>query len=457
MDYLIYKSLFPNQEFIEYPKNLYFIPSNCFGSFVSIKRTKISEFPYDVHGCIGNYGSNFANKSKEEIYKIVLDVGHSALYNDDRRKSFSPIYNDSQAKFEIELMLNPVLEINKSTGMIKGTNEYFNNDDYGLIYKGPNNSATYLPKVFENISWNSIKERIKRKSNNINSNGKFYAFRTKKISKKIISIIPTIRNKIFNSFLNFNNQYFIKEIPYILQEKNNIIYDSNQYVRNNGTLYDLYVLGFNNVILNKSINKYYNLFLKNKSIMRQASAFLLLCLEDSHKIEIICKYLLKNINNLEPNFERGEVLIGLIDKCNSQNIIFDAIQKMHVDFETQDVSIFRCNWEAKVLYIYKKKYSSTSFDNYAKKLMTKIELLANSYDLNTNTNYLVVTFEALMSLKNILYKRFSLNANNILFTCFYILLTRFKKDLIFFKDMKEARLDMTGHFIQGLKTLDNKS
>ena len=25
MDYLIYKSLFPNQEFIEFPKNLYFI------------------------------------------------------------------------------------------------------------------------------------------------------------------------------------------------------------------------------------------------------------------------------------------------------------------------------------------------------------------------------------------------------------------------------------------------
>ena len=48
MDYLIYKSLFPNQEFIEYPKILNFIPSNCFGSFGSIKRTKISEFPYDV-------------------------------------------------------------------------------------------------------------------------------------------------------------------------------------------------------------------------------------------------------------------------------------------------------------------------------------------------------------------------------------------------------------------------
>lgn len=452
MDYLIYKSLFPNQEFIEYPKNLYFIPNNCFGSFVSIKRTKISEFPYDIHGCIGNYGSNFVNKSKEEIYKIILDVGYSALYKDNRRESFPPIYHDSQAKFEIELMLNPVLEINKSNGMIKGSNNYFNNNDYGLIYKGPNNSATYLPKVFENISWKSIKERIKRKSNNINSNGKFYAFKTKKISKKIVPIIPIIRNTIFKSFLNFNNKHFIKEVPYLLKQKNTIIYDSKQYVRNNGTLYDLYVLGFNNSILNNSINKYYNLFLRNKSDMRQASAFLLRSLEDPNKIKVICKYLFKNINNLEPNFERGEVLISLIDKCNNQTIIFDAIQKMSDEFETQDISIFRCNWEAKVLYIYK----NSSFVNYAKKIMARIETIANSYDKHTETNYLVVTFEALMTLKHILNKKFSLNANNILFKCFYILLTRFKNDLIFFKNMKEARLDMTGHFIQGLKTLDNK-
>ena len=458
MDYLIYKSLFPYIDLIKYPTHYNFIPTNCFGSFVSIKRTRIEQFPYDVHGCIGNYKGTFDSKFKKDIYKIILNVGYDALYNDERKNNFPEIYLDSNAQFEIELMLNPVLEINKLTGQIKGTNEYFNNENYGLIYKNKNSSATYLPNVFEDISWNEIKKNIKIKSRqskqqNI-SNEKYYAYKTKKIKKKLINIIPSIRNTIFNSFLNFNEKYFTKNVPYALEFKN-VIYDSNQLVRNNGTLYDLYILGFKNKdILNKEIKKYYDLFLKDKNSMRQASAFLIRCLNDKNKINKICKYLLSNINNLESNFERGEVLIGLIDKCNNDLKVLKVIKKMNNEFESEDtdISIFRCNWEAKVIYIYKKKTNSNMFDNYAKKIMKKIELIANMYNINTETNELVVAFESLMSLKYVLGSRLSLKANNIIFKCFYILMYRFKDNLIYFKDMKIARLDMTGHFIQGLLT-----
>ena len=64
-------------------------------------------------------------------------------------------------------MLTPLMYINIDTGLIQSKSILFNNIDYGLIVDdGSGNKATYLPDVFPNENWFSIKEKIIVKSKN---------------------------------------------------------------------------------------------------------------------------------------------------------------------------------------------------------------------------------------------------------------------------------------------------
>ena len=48
--------------------------------------------------------------------------------------------------------------------------EKFNNNKYGLIYSSGKSRATYLPYVFPNSTWDNIKKKLIRKSNNDETN-----------------------------------------------------------------------------------------------------------------------------------------------------------------------------------------------------------------------------------------------------------------------------------------------
>ena len=92
-------------------------------------------------------------------------------------------------------MVRDVLEIDKDTGKIRGTYKLFDNDTMGLIFdnKKTGQRATYLPGVFENISWEKIKTNLEQKSGYISSdnlNGSmFYMYNIKQQKKRLIDCV----------------------------------------------------------------------------------------------------------------------------------------------------------------------------------------------------------------------------------------------------------------------------
>ena len=174
------------------------IPNNLFGVFVTIHRfTKLTDYPYDIHGCIGYWDDNYQTVSSKMIYDKIMSVSLDAMYNDNRRTYFPPIETDPRSSIEINYMQKPLYKIDSVSGLIPDLGIYFNNNKFGLIVHHPNgNRATYLPKVFEKITWNGIKESLESKagiSSTNNNNIEFYAYKTKSISRSFIKILSKSR------------------------------------------------------------------------------------------------------------------------------------------------------------------------------------------------------------------------------------------------------------------------
>lgn len=216
------------------------IPSNVFGVFVGVERSKydkLKEWPEDVHGCIGSWDQNYKVLNNQKIAEEIIRVSRDATWNDDRRKYFKrSIYIDLYAKYKIYYILLPVREINHD-GIIKNTKIKFNNKRFGLIVvdsSDPNNRAAYLPEVFpENYPWTNIKKSLLKKANISKvENIKFYSYEC------IIHSI-TIADYFFNPIVVFINRNYKHFIPYKIDENQNIIIDKSEDVRNLATIFDL--------------------------------------------------------------------------------------------------------------------------------------------------------------------------------------------------------------------------
>lgn len=451
------------------------IPDNCFGAFVSVKRSqKLNEWPEDIHGCIGNWDNNYKNLEKKRIVEIIGNVSYKATNNDNRKNYFETIYKDAYSTYEIDFMLSPVYEINSNTGKFKKNRKdiIFNNSKYGLIVSG-NSRATYLPKVFEKDNWESIKKKIEAKSGSRNGNNKFYAYKAKIVSKQIYKIFNKhYLNSYLINYLEFIKNKYKKFIPY---EYNNdkIIINKEQYVRNIATIYDILIfnkrvkiLDNNNKILkniNRDLEYYIKMYKKPKykKQMRQASAFLILALNIVNKnkyknlIKSISEELYKNINILEENFELCEVLIALnevnpksVKLLKQQEDIFNKLQQ-----EKEGDNIFKYNWQSKFLYsLSKNKDTKTKerINEHRNLLLTKIIQIISTFNERTETNYLAVSIEALSSLLKINKSNKKKIMNNILYL-FSELNKRYDIDNGLYKFSSDSsRLDITGHVLNGL-------
>jgi hypothetical protein len=172
------------------------IPSNCFGVFVTVRRgQKLSDYPWNVHGCIGQWWS--LPKTKREIYQETLDVGKKATFEDSRRNYFGEITLDPKTVFEIDFMLTPVYEVNKETGYIPKLHREFDNNSLGLIVESPvsGERATYLPGVFQNITWSEIKNSLLSKARLATGNEtatRFYAYKIHQVIVPFNILFPRI-------------------------------------------------------------------------------------------------------------------------------------------------------------------------------------------------------------------------------------------------------------------------
>lgn len=459
---------------------------NCFGIFVTIKRSKkqqLLEYPYDIHGCIGRYDINPNNiLDNETILNNIISSAKSAVYEDDRSKYYKePLFLDSDATIELSLMKTPLLDINNINGLINGElTKPFNNEEYGIIVinETTNKTATFLPKVFnKNTSWDDIKKHLLEKAN-IES-GIFKAYKIEKYEKKLFNIINTnYINKIFRNISEFFNKNYNEHIPFAIiksKENNdiyNILFSKEEDVRNIATLNDLIEMDNKvnllniNVIKNieRDIDYYIKRYNNDEEIVRQALSFLILVNKNKEISNSICNKLLTNINNMERDFELGQALIAII-KCGDNNdinvkkIIKNNINNMMLDLlnrKSYNINdVFRINWQTKALITYftinKNKSEEDCVDHFNLLINIITDILTDSINRKQlselETNYLAVCFECLSSIYK--YEKNNSKINNYIFYIFLLLQSRFSIFGLYMFNDHTARIDITGHCVEG--------
>ncbi len=453
-----------NLPFPDINKNKNNIPNDLFGLFVTVKRfNKLSKWPEDIHGCIGYWDTNYKTLSTTTIYDKIMSVSKDAMYNDNRRTYFPSILDDPLSTIEISYMKQPLYEINPDTGFITSMGIQFNNNKFGLIIDNmKGNRATYLPKVFNNITWSEIKQSIANKagssSNSLSQT--FYAYKTKTIEKSLFSLLfnPSIPDKIQNypkqlisTFCDMVNDYYKQGIiPFSISPSpnNKIIENRNELIRNTSVI-DVYLKGTRKRSINRKILEYLISGLNTgdeQAIANIISLFIDFGYNDLIK-ESDIKKLIAKIPKAEPKFERPQILICLI-KYNKYdyNVVMEYLDKI----DKSDV--FMLNWYSQVLQ---------TIGNI--KIITKpaISLMNMFLELNKNkklslyeTNYLAVIFEGMMNLVYILSKannNIYRNGLSLIFKVFLELMNRYNPRTGTFMFLSgESRLDISCHVFGGL-------
>ena len=93
------------------------------------------------------------------------------------------------------------------------------------------------------------------------------------------------------------------------------------------------------------------------------------------------------------------------------------------------------------------------FNRHANLLTKRIIAISNKFDSQTETNYYAVAFEALCSLYFIVKAKYGYAMINQIFSLFYELQQRINSYGLYEFLNKAARLDITGHVIDGFEAL----
>lgn len=445
LNFVMYYALFKKKLFDYETSIIKYFPKNTFGIFSTIRRfNKLKTYPKDIHGCIGYWDPNFNTLDKQTLYNELLNVSYDSVWRDERRNYFEPIETDPNTLLELDFMMNPIYKINKTNGIIIKLNTLFTNKIYGIIIQTNDKKATYLPKVFPNISWKNMIRSIKNKANITTEDFELYAYKIIQIKSNFNSILT---GQLF-SYISIHNfsRLLLDNIkpsltfPFIYSCKNDIYeWDQKDNVRNISVLSDIF----------KYCHLYPNIASESElKVIKQKIKYILENIKkyDSQSLSFLgyiykmfninnatyCKKLLDDLPFSEKEFERQEIIIGLNEaNCNMPNILLTY---------SQNDSIFKMNWIIQAIISYNKIPSS--------KLIIILERKINELLIKTiETNYLAVSFEALC----FVYKA-TRKLSSLLFQLFFELEQRKNNAVYSFLD-KSARIDITCHILNGLLQL----
>jgi AMMECR1 domain-containing protein len=450
---------------------------NCFGVFVTIKRNnKLNTFPYDIHGCIGNYNHvQMKSKTPDELFENIMSVSSSALFHDERRNAFNiELLDDIFSVLEITFMINSGIRPLTPNGLLdfgtKSKLQPYNNETLGILVYNNTKTATFLPGVYKKSTpWTTIKKNLLSKAGIQESTEHvFMAYNTIIYSKSLYDIL--IYSEQFHELLTritmFFHVHYKKCIPYIVKE-NTTICKPDEHVRNISTLHSLLSMHQVHKLhkktlenINRDTQLYEEKYKYNMLKSRQSKSFLLLLTQNKNIKNNICKELVLSLpkgNHPGPNtireydFELGEVIVALASVCKQGNNMYKKIQEnltfMYSNIRTlpMDVNlIFRINWQTQALV------SELPVNiRHLKYLVSLLYNYSNTFDISTlETNYVAVTFECL----GYLYKYYSEEPfyKGLLFRTLFILQKRFSQNigLYLFLD-NSARIDITCHCIHG--------
>ena len=160
-------------------KKIIRIPPQTFGFFITVHRSQpLSEWPQDIHGCIGYWEDK--RMSKAAIISKIPGIAHSSFFTDSRAQyHVVPLSEDPDARIEISFMQLPLTPISANI-------KTFDNEKYGLIVESDQGRATYLPKVFKTKNWAEISASLLQKARV--KKGKFFQYETSIIEEKLRTI-----------------------------------------------------------------------------------------------------------------------------------------------------------------------------------------------------------------------------------------------------------------------------
>ena len=445
----IYYALFKK----ELLSNIQLSLSPSFGVFVTIRRANIlPSWPKDIHGCIGYWSNNFTLLSNAELYTQLCKVSYDAMYSDDRRKYFSPIETDPLSVLEIDFMKLPISPLDKNTGMFIDSRKKFNNKTHGIIIKSNGNRATYLPNVFENMSWSDMIASIKNKAGITTNQFSVFAYTIKQIKAPLISLLQnnTLASHHYNTFYTFlvNSADLSKRFPFIyhITDTGNEIWNEDETVRNISTMANVLDYIQQKQVKQKADKRIEQHLLKkiNSVITNinqydsQALSFLghYIALYTLNK-SAFCKKLSKDIVNANKEFAVPEIAIGLRKAQCTTDQAPDKIR-------TND-SIFHMNWILQHQYVYGMKTTSTELQYVIKRVKSL---------LNQETNYLAVAFEGLCAAYR---STKDMRAFITAFEVFYNIEKRINIQWLYAFFDGSARIDITEHMLHGFQLLQNKN
>jgi len=466
---VMYYSFFKKEVFHNQKQIIYLLLNktnvkNIFGVFTSIKRINESTLLNDIHGCIGYWSQNFNSLDHNILYKELIDVSYKSVWMDTRKDNFkTQIQKDSSTMLEIDFMLNPIYSINIETGIIETLKKKFTNKKYGIIIQSNDTlqRATYLPEVFPNIKWNDLIVSIKQKANIVSNNFKLFAYKIYQIKSYYLDIL---NNKLFSyiSLYNFSrllidNMKLELTFPFPYAYINdNLKWNKTEEVRNMAVLSDIfkYIIHFKSFADEKEVkqikNKIHFILTNLKYYNSQGLSFLGYVYNNSYNFNIknkdkYCLKLLNDLNTAEPEFARNEIIIGLNKAGCSNSVLVSYSDVLTFDIES---SIFKMNWIIQALISFNKIISLELIIIFKTKINT---ILKNIKEFETN--YIAVAFEGLCHIHKANPNKETIS---MLFQLLFELETRKNNNNILYNFIDStARIDITGHIINGLYQLIN--
>ncbi len=432
------------------------IPPQTFGFFITIHRSQpLSKWPHDIHGCIGYWEDK--RMSKAAIIGKIPGIAHSSFFTDSRAQYHAVhLIQDPDARIEISFMQLPLTPISANR-------KTFDNEKYGLIVDSDQGRATYLPKVFKTKNWGEISASLLQKAQV--KTGRFFQYETSVVEGKLRTIFEReYLDWVAQEYLIFMEINYGNFVPYMV-ENGRVVTDKMENVRNCATLCELLDFPVSKNLRAKIRRdiKYYITKSKNSN-MQQANAFLIMAMAKiegkvSQTLVDICDDLYKNLDGMGAQFQLGETLIGLHQVCPRIKELAHWQKWMEKRLERIDgrvENIFEYNWQAKYLFEIRKDIPAKA---HAEELLRR--LIGMKITADMETNYLAVYFEAMMSLWGILGGEEIFRS---ILPVWVYLLQRWKNGVYKTQEIKNsksfylfyfkngtARIDITGHIINGLQ------
>jgi hypothetical protein len=403
---------------------------NYFGVFVGVTRSKaqsIPDWPQNIHGSIGYWDRKFQCIEPEPLCMHTHRVAFDAVFNDDRKKYFPSLLTDVDAVLDVKFMCLPIKDVDATTGLFVDGSPFTNNEWGLLVQTNTGRGATFLPKVYIDATWSTIKAHVVSKAGLSGEEGvRFFAYHTKRHSQSLCVIYSLtsperLLAKFGCCFIKFVNQCADEcaHVPYAVTANQTVVYDETQDVRNIATLLDIRrlssVLPCKARTFSSDIKHYVHKYTRQPTEMRQASTFLLPLLQELNifprlQTKIVHR-LSTELSAMEPEFELGEALVAL---------------KVRQPMRTPR-SVFELNWQAQAV---------GSSD-----LCDQLRAYVLGFTERTETNYLAVAFEAACAL----------HMSTTLRALFCKLMARYDETRGLFKFLDgSSRIDIAGHVYRGL-------